>query len=359
MAEWVTMFNKLTSYETDESDAHCDHSEVIDDSDHTICIDCGTILGRTLVTPQFVANNSLRRKQIQCTIYNDIPVEFDPAVKNMATNIYNAVTHQKIFRCVLRKSILAACIYRASIILNAPLSVCFHTFNLSSTDANKGIIFVANNVPRGEYSIPFMSDDIDIMMLCESHDVDLKTVSKLYNLIKTDCEDIIASSQRVALIHSCTWTVMKVCGKHRDPSISDFVEKIGARMKTKRTISVVTIEKKHQLIMRYLLSRVMKKVISRCTPLITTEKVLRSTTPRIPVTFYTDTTTLVADDGFVYPLEDVDDVMDWNVIFQMTFSERVVFPISINKKLVVSFSGPLKSVGTDFIHEELNNYIKS
>lgn len=365
--DWISTFNRLSAMadgdhsESPSLNEGCGHQDVVEDNDHTICVDCGEVVGRMLVTQQFVYVNT-RRKPIQCTVYNDIPPEFDPAVKNMAVNIYNSVTSQRIFRCVLRRSILAACIHRASVILNAPMS--FDAFDLSTTDANRGIVFVAVNLAPGEYTIPFMSDDRDIAQISEPHGIDHTLVLKLYSAIKNDCEMLVAASQRMSILYSCLWTVISATNDD-GPSLAEFVALITSRSKSKRLMSVATIEKKHSDIYRYILSRTMKKIVTRCLGYLTTAPVLRSNTSKIPVTLsgLPDDMRIVADDGFVYPIEDVDDVMDWNVVFRMKFDRDFHIPLSIvtkRKQTVVSFEQcpePLRAVGSSIVRDEIRKFI--
>lgn len=342
----------------------CKHDETVNEDDYNVCIDCGVMLSRTLITQQFCgSNNTLRRKAAPCSIYKDIPEEFDPSVRNMAINIYNAVTSQKIFRHILRRSILAACIHRASVILKAPLSTCFDAFNISAVDANRGMVFVAVNLSPGLYTIPFMADERDILSLCTIHsDLNHEHVLRLYESIKSHES---SSIKRLVLVCSCVWYVLVLTVPTSKITIDQFIDSITTRIKSKRKLPVSKIENKYNDISKYVLSRTMKRIVSRCLQQIIVENNtnLVSTTPDIPVTMHNctdpDLVQLIADDGFVYPLDDVDDVLDWNIVFDMKFQE-VKIPISITKSGKLVFDEPLDSnLCNDIVNQECLRYVTS
>lgn len=363
--DWQILFDQLNNRETNEvSNVNCEHVDIRSNVDYDICADCGMIIGRKLcTTTQFVANGMTRRTQNQCTIYNDIPDEFDSTVKHKAVSIYKLVTSKRIFRCKQRKSILAACIHRASVLLDAPKSNCFASFSLENTDINKGISFVASRLPVGEYNIPVLTLEQDIISECETLKITCTPyVVAIYSLIRNDCEEMISSSQRSSIIYGCIWACYKIFKIDNAPeTLNDF----------KTPISGATIEKKYCAIMKCFISRVMKKIYAWCFRKLGYSGTVTSETPEKHVTIFNCSKSkgimMLASDGYVYPLDYVDDIEDWNILFEMMYIDKnnTLFEIPIHvtskmKKIGVCFEKcqePLKSKGNIKLYREMQKMI--
>jgi hypothetical protein len=365
--EWQTLFNQLNDREIKtEVTETCEHADIRSNIDYDICADCGVITGRKLcTTTQFVANGMTRRAQNHCTIYNDIPDDFDSTVKHKAVSIYKLVTAKRIFRCKQRKSILAACIHRASVLLDAPKSHCFTTFNLENTDINKGISFVASRLPVGEFNIPVSTAEEDIISECQILQLTCtKYVLAIYLLIKDECEEMISSSQRSSITYGCIWACYKIFKIVDAPeTLVDF----------KAPISGATIEKKYCTIMKFFISRVMKKIYAWCFRKLGYSGTITSETPKNHITIHNCSRSkfisMIANDGFVYPLDDVDDIDDWNILFNMMYLDKnnKTFQIPIHvickmKKIGVSFekcNEPIKSKGNVKLDREIQKLVSN
>lgn len=367
--DWQSLFDRLNRRTDDivpNTDCECSHDDFIEEDGLDTCLDCGIIIRRKLCLSKPYSENALVKKiKSRCSILSDIPNEFDPTVKHLAVVIYKNVTAKKIFRCSLRKSILAACVHRASVWLKAPSDTCFTAFNLTNCEINKGVTFVACNLGIDEYNIPLYTIEEEMTKNCLKINIEPGKVISIYRKINEGCEELISSSQRKSIIFSCMWLYLKIFDKSRFVDIKAFSERA--------SISSITVEKKYCMMMKYILSRVMKKIFYWCLLVLRRDQPwnyeLRSRTPKIPVTLknYRDykLMTMIADDGFVYPLEDVDDVNDWNIVFKMSFDDDktgtiVKIPIIVNCKLKnvsVSFGKCLKNEGPQTLQNAIMDFI--
>lgn len=322
--DWQSMFSMLNNRAVEPVSAPttCSHSDVIEEENYNVCAECGAIVGQKLcVESCFSDTMTFRRKQVHCTVYADISPEFDSSVRHLAVTIYKAVTDKKIYRCSQRRAIIAACVHRASVLLGAPDSNCFKVFNLTKAEINRGVGFVAANLAHDEHKIPMLSVELEIASVCRMLNLpDADKVFILYSRLATDCEDFVSSSQRTSIIGGCLWTCICLFNPKYCLTIKEFVVLLSELGNV--SISAATVEKKHCEILKYLLSRTLKRVYSWCFRQLNVSTA-RSLTPRVPVTVTNccsgDEIKLVADDGFVYPLENVDDVADWNLLFDMVY----------------------------------------
>ena len=385
--DWRTKFAELSnidiniSYKTEK----CSHIEIIEDTDYNVCAECGVVIGRKfLIEPHYSTTTVMRRTNTACPIYNDIPDEFDPTVKNLAVIIYKTATVKRIYKSTLRKAIIAACVYRAAIILNYSTRRCFSSMGLTTTEANRGILFISTYLPHGEYSIPLFGDKSEIAAACTISGIADQNINNVYNLFesfKTNCETVFASSQRVSIIYGCVWTFIKCF----EDDISQFISRpeclseLINRLKNENSgnravVSAITIERKYYEIMKYILSRIMKRIFAICISYITQSSILRSITPKIPITVYNcknpDTIRIVADDGFVYPIEDVDDVLDWHIIFDFKFTEfnsnkiiqLPIVVVSKSKSITINFNAcqpVIRLIGYNILRDEIKHFIQA
>ena len=361
----------------------CSHEDVVDEQDTIICLNCGEIISKRLVTENAFTSKITRRRPTSCPVYADIPDEFNADVKNLAVIIYKTATTRRIYRSTLRKAIIAACLYRASVMLKASTRRCFTAFGLSNTEANRGIVFVALNLPPGEYTISLFGDKSEIYAACLIAGIsekDAESVLRLFENVKHGCNGIMASSQRISIIYGCVWMFIKTFLKDTYPNtIGDLIDllvketKFTEKKRGTLPVSAVTVNKKYNEITKFILSRVMKKVFAQCLALVCCTDKLVSKTPTVPVTLYDCTDvekiTAIADDGFIYPLEDVDDVTDWNVLFEMVYEDgsedAILMPIKIVSKsnsTFVSFEECCEIVadlGPALLSEAIRDFIKN
>jgi hypothetical protein len=235
---------------------------------------------------------------------------------------------------------------------------------LENTDINKGISFVASRLPVGEYNIPLLTVEQDIISECESLKMTCtRYVVAIYSLMKDECEEMISSSQRSSIIYGCIWACYKIFDIENAPeTLSDF----------KTPVSGATIEKKYCTIMNFFISRVMKRVYAWCFRKLGCSGTVSSYADgEHRVTLYNCSKSkgmlMVGDDGFIYPLDDVDNIEDWNILFDMTYrdDDNKTFEIPIHvtsklKKIGVSFENcpePIRSRGNVKITTEIQKLI--
>ena len=115
----------------------------------------------------------------------------------------------------------------------------------------------------------------------------------------------------------------------------------------------------------------MKKVYAWCFRILGYSGDISSETPTCHVTIrncsHSKLITMIANDGYVYPLDDVDDIEDWNILFDMLYmdSDRQVFNIPIHviskmRKVSVSFDKckePIKSKGDDILDKAIRKFV--
>lgn len=392
MDSWQSLFEKLTvenvPKEPVNAEKPCDHLDVIEEAENNICVDCGTIVGRRIILSDNFSNTSTaRRKPTVCPIYADIPdTDFDATVKNLAITIYKTATSQRIYRTTLRKAIIAACLYRASVLLNVSTRRCFSVFGLSNTEGNRGIVFVASHLPPGEYETSLFVDKSEVDTACSVAGItgqDVQFVYELFEKVKQGCDDVVASSQRISIIYGCVWAFIQAIGEDKGQEYPSSIQELIGRLNTdvvdkkiKRgllPVSASTIQKKYFEIKKFIATRVMKRVFALCVAQVTYSVCLKSKTPTIPITVYNctdpDDISATGDDGFIYHLSDVDDILDWNILFDMIYEDddgnEIVMPICVitkSKNVHVLFDKcpyPIPEVGPEILAQVIHAYIKT
>jgi hypothetical protein len=219
-------------------------------------------------------------------------------------------------------------------------------------------------------------------------------VFKLFEDVKTNCEDVFAASQRVSIVYGCVWTFIKCFGDgENQPAsyptcLSDLINRLttenaGAsdddvKPRTRAPVSAITVERKYCDIMKYVLSRTLKRVVARCLAMLippSAQRTLQSKTPTIPLTVHNctdpDEISVVANDGFVYPIADVTDVTDWYILFEMKYTfldkgrkRKLDLPISVvnkSRSITVKFdacSSPIRDRCPEILKEEIVKFIR-
>ena len=152
-----------TKLETINVECKSNHENVMVRGSNHICIDCGMILNKNYTfekewryygyTDTKHSNDPNRcniRKLDEKSIRKDVDkYGISPKIVNVANDIYEKVTNNKIFRGNTRKGIIFACIYHAYSLQNNPQS-CAHLikiFEINQKVALKGLKFVNLNSP--------------------------------------------------------------------------------------------------------------------------------------------------------------------------------------------------------------------
>lgn len=142
-------------------ECNTNHANIISRGPNQICMDCGMILNKNYsfekewryygYTDTKHSNDPNRcniRKVDEKSIRKDVDkYGISPKIINIANDIYDKVTNNKIFRGNTRKGIIFACVYHAYSLQNTPQS-CAHLikiFEINQKIALKGLKFVNLN----------------------------------------------------------------------------------------------------------------------------------------------------------------------------------------------------------------------
>lgn len=323
----MLQINNGIEEESDNED--CAHEDTVVDSCRVICADCGVMLSEKYLIDQGGGVGMKRRKRLECPIYNEIPAYVPQHIKDLTIEIYKAVTGKEIFRNTFRKSIILACLHRAAIIKESP--ICFdemlEMFSLKTHEANKGVGYVANNIPKDSpYTIPFLNDEISIgsnlTIIGLSHA--LQPVTNLFQFVKAEC-DILNNSHCKSVVCGCIFFWIKL--NNVNISLKQFALKV--------CMSEMTIVKKYIIISKVVLKSLMKRLFSNlltgCKITGTSKKIksrepgaLYEHTEQVFIRNHKDPERLTADDisGFQFPLDDVEDVCEWDMFLNKKYYDE-------------------------------------
>lgn len=304
--------------------ALCKHMETTNDSGRIVCLDCGQMLKENFLVDQICSNiiGMKKRKKNECSIYHEIPMYIPQHIKDITIDIYKIVTGSEIFRNTFRKSLILACLHRASILNQVPLYFddMLEMFGLNTHEANKGISFVANNISKGsEYSIPFFNDEISIMSVLSNIGMKsiLPNVSKIFSIIKKKSEILNNSHCKSVVCGSIYFLI-----KHRNFSLT--LKQFAVKVK----MSEMTIIKKYLIISSVMLKYSMKELFSilltNCKPKFEhiyspIQNTLYDPIDKLYIKNYKTQITVVDSTGFILPLDDVDDLDEWNMLLNKKY----------------------------------------
>lgn len=344
----------LAKYNSSNEPESCKHSETDFENGHKICVDCGVVVDAHFLVDTVNLVTKQRVKRVDCTIYSEIPPYVPQDVKSLAVEIYKTVTSKRIFRNVFRKAIILACLHRASIIKENPIFFddMLEIFNLKTHDANRGITFVSTNLPKNSpYDIPFCTDEICVSSVLSL--VGLKSakynVCKIFELVK-EKSNVLNNSHCKSIVCGCIYFHVRY--RSVPLTLRQVAQKCG--------MAEATILKKYMLVCEIVMKSCMKSIFSSLLSTALPENpkqlcyaskslnALVDPIERLTIFDYAtkDSIKIVAeDDGFEYPLDDVDCLYDWNVLLQKTYydhsGQKYELDISITetpREIVVDFS---------------------
>lgn len=309
MKMWQSIFDELDSnLEPVCTEPECLHSNIGVEDNVELCFDCGLIFCRKFCANQFSNTSVMRNKSSMCPIFSEMSLLLDSEVKNLTVIIYKQVTVSRIYRSTFRRSIVAACLHRASRVLGKPVlfNDLLKMFEISVHEANKGIAFVAANLPKGDYFVSFFSASLEIesiLKIVGAPEI-ARNVESIFNMVS---QQLSASSQLKSVICGCIWFHFKTFSKSKI-SLKHFAEKC--------EMASSTIQKKMTEVKKFALRKILKRIFSWCLTVFGTVdpvsdggsiKILNSRDP--------DAIRIIdTEDGFEYPLDDVDNVQDWNIL---------------------------------------------
>lgn len=242
-----------------ESPEKCKHEQInIEDNKH-ICIDCGQMLIENFISNQYCPNNigMKKRRKSECNIYNDIPSYIQQHVTAKTIEIYQKVTLNKIFRNTFKRSIILACLHRASTLTGKDISYddLLDIFTLKQHEANKGFSYVANNLPKNsEFSIPFdneREETISVISILRNLRMSslLKPVIAIFRLVKQR-SNILNVSLCKSVICGCIYFWIKY--KNIPKTLKEFAQDV--------KMSEMTIINKYLVISDVVMKSIMKEL---------------------------------------------------------------------------------------------------
>lgn len=314
---WQDLLNKH-SVAAENVKNECIHSDVVEESDFNVCIDCGQIINlKCTTTNGYVSTGSLVKKTNISSVYSCMTDEIDPDIITIALTIYKITSVTKQYRASFRKAIIGACVHRASIVLGKPIALkdCARIFNIKSAqEFEKAIAFIAENIDYDEYVIPI-------------HSFNLKEIECMlveFNIENINGIDLFISYLTVenffytrSCICAATWLYISIFQKTLPPlSLKEYIERYNINCRKdgiglKKT-TLVTLKKRISEIKRFFIKKIIKTLFGNYIFTYLGDEAY-SDNISVKHTSHIDDMTITELD-FVYPLDEVDDVLDWNIL---------------------------------------------
>lgn len=318
------------------SSLECHHSEVINENNKCICMDCGEMLVEHFISDKSYSSmmNIKKRHKTECSIYNEIPAFFPQSVKNATIDIYKTITQTRIFRNTTKKAIILASLHRASEMAGSHQSFndLLDIFSLKQHEANRGFTLMYTNLPKDSHVLFFdMMKEVesDIMSKLkhlgmlkddgQSFDTPLfNMVMNTFRLVK-DKAHTVDEFQQTSIICGCIyfWALHLNLFKRED----HFAERLKISKMTLLRAYIVVCEVVYKSIMRSFLANLFQSIVP------TKDRKYRKTlhnelyNPTHDVLVHEpmseDKLTITnAARNFTFPLDEVDNLMEWNVFLK-------------------------------------------
>jgi len=152
------------TYDDENRKDVCSHSNILMESSHKICSDCGELMTKDLnfekewrfygmsdTKHQSDPNRCHYRKIAEVSIFKDVEkLGFSEKIILCANKLYEDVTQKQIFRGNSRKGIIFACIFHSYKMNEQPQSCesLIQVFQIEKKIALKGLKFVNLNAPK-------------------------------------------------------------------------------------------------------------------------------------------------------------------------------------------------------------------
>lgn len=330
-------FNQFINENADTDDASCNasdecaHEEVNWDEKKRVCVDCGEILSEGCLVVQPGGGNLQKQRKTEASIYKDIPFFISHDTKEMTVKMYRLVTGSETYRNTFKRSIIFACLHRASIICNE--GICFDDIldlmNLKTYEASKGVNYVTIRLGKDStYVIPLFTDETSIASIISNLgvNIDPHTVKQIFKIVKKK-SDILNNSHYKSVVCGCVFFWMRM--NNVPMTMKQFVSKIN--------MTELTIVKKYTSIAEVIFKMTLKKLyafVLNKTPRKRTRKSKQIRAPkendlylykeRLTVNDYKNINkfSVTTVKGNVLPLEDVDDITEWNMLLNNTYYDH-------------------------------------
>lgn len=347
----------------------CEHEEIIIEDNKHICVDCGQMLVENFISNQHCSNiiGMKKRRKSECNIYNDIPPYIPQPVKDKTIEIYQKVTSNKIFRNTFKRSIILACLHRASTLTKSDISYddLLDIFSLKQYEANKGFSYVANNLPKNsEFSIPFDNEREEVISIISIlRNLGMLTLLNpviiIFKLVKKR-SNILNVSLCKSVICGCIYFWIKYKNIHK--TLKEFAQDV--------KMSEMTIINKYLVISDIVMKSIMKELfyvlLKNCEVIqFDGKNKYKNILKHYKSSLYNPDKKLLVNDPFSekitviphnatqlrngcgyqpLPLDEVDDIKEWNILLDQKYygysSEMYAVNVVITKNtrdLVIDF----------------------
>lgn len=319
----------------------CYHNNVCcDDGDKKTCIDCGELLQEnfTLTLNYNSGFCMTNRKTTDPSIFTCIPDFVARDLKELTIKIYDVVTGKKHYRNTTKKSILLACLHRASSLKKTPISYyeLLEMYKLKQHEANHGFSVLSSNIPKNsEYFVRFdhtkeaiISINSKLKQLKIEEDKNsclFRFVVNTFLLLKEN-SNAVNNSQYTSVICGCIyfWIVHYL---NRSVDIDTFTKRANVSKTTllKNYITVCDIVFKS--ILKELFSELLKKCVHFDLEKTYINKnkfpkknkndsdILYNTEEKCIIRNPFDVDTISGEIcGNILPLDSVNDILEWNLL---------------------------------------------
>lgn len=324
----------------------CPHDNVCcDEGDKKICLDCGELLQEsyTLTINYNSGFCMTNRKTTDPSIYTGIPDFVDRDLKELTIKIYEVVTGKKHFRNKTKKSILLACLHRASVLKQSPISYyeLLDMYKLKQHEANYGFIVLSSNIPKdSEYFIVFDQTREEIIginsklkqLKIEDPDSFLfRAVVNTFLLLKNNSNSV-NNSQYTSVIYGCIyfWIV-----HYLDKNID--IDSFAKRAKISKTTLLKNYINVSDIVFKYILKAVFSELLKNCVefqiekPNAHKNKFLKKNVNISDLEYYNPDEECIIRNPFdvinitceirgnILPLDSVNDILEWNLLLNKCY----------------------------------------
>lgn len=307
---WHAIFNKYKPIILTQTD-ECSHTDTYtDENSDNICSECGTILSRKFNSNEYSLTSSIRHKTRKCVIIEEMPPEYDAEIRNMAVTMYNVISVTRSYRSKFRKAVIAACLHRASIVLNRYISPVelVETLGITVAMFEKGVFCLSTNLHRDDFRVPYyipLNDMGSTARLLGLSDVHYIKIHKLYNRVDYLYNDVVfVDTHRSVIIASCIW--LYIIHHKLNVNKSTFMKATG--------MVEQVVFRKYVELRTCVMRSIMKRFISWCFVCMFPDNIdkVSSADETITVNNYRDPSTISIIGKHEYQLDNVHNINDWN-----------------------------------------------
>jgi len=200
----------------------------------------------------------------------------------------------------------------------------------------KALAFVAENLPYGDYTIPICANTPqDFQPILNEFDLTDSAVLRLATKIESEP----FFNQRSSIC-ACVGFFLETF--HKDINLREFTCRYNS-LCSRSGIGLIrttacTIRKRYLDIKRHIFRRTLKRIFANYLYDKLSSDKFESDGIIVDSANDPDKMTIIASDGFQYPIDDVDDITDWNILFNKRWNQIATVPYQIKdtgKKITI------------------------